>query len=224
MPGRRDARPTHRSRRRRPTAVSTWLPALLLVAGVGGSIGLAARLQAVGDERDRMKFRGAVRESTQAVGSELRRSEGVLRGLRGLFLSSAQVDEAEFHRYIGSLDLARGYPSVRGIVYVAAVPAGRLGAYAAAQRGRGRPGFRIRPAPASDPALLDAPVHRIVTFADPPGATSSRPGNDVTGRRPSRPAQDRSRDTGQVALTAKLDLVPGAARPQPGFSLLLPMY
>jgi signal transduction histidine kinase len=224
MPETRHARRLARTRRERLADLAAWVPLLLLIAGIGCSVGLALRWDAGVRERSRADFDDAVHESTVAIQGEVDRSEDALRGLRAFFYASSEVRGDEFHRYVDSLDLAARYPSVRGVVFVSAVPARRVGAFAAAQRRQGVPGFTVRPAPGSDPRLAGSRLRRIVTFVDRANGSSSRPGNDITARRPSRPAQDRSRDTGRAALTAKLDLMPEARVPQPGFTLLLPVY
>jgi CHASE1-domain containing sensor protein len=224
MPQTRHARRLARTRRERLADLAAWVPLLLLIAGIGCSVGLALRWDAGVRERSRADFDDAVHESTVAIQGEVDRSEDALRGLRAFFYASSEVRGDEFHRYVDSLDLAARYPSVRGVVFVSAVPARRVGAFAAAQRRQGVPGFTVRPAPGSDPRLAGSRLRRIVTFVDRANGSSSRPGNDITARRPSRPAQDRSRDTGRAALTAKLDLMPEARVPQPGFTLLLPVY
>jgi signal transduction histidine kinase len=223
MPETRHALRLARTRRQRLADLAAWVPLLLLIAGVGCSIAVALRWDAGVQERARADFDDAVKESTQAIDGEVARSEDALRGLRAFVYASREVHADEFQRYVDSLDLAARYPSVRGVVFVSAVPARRIAAFAAAQRREGARGFTVRLAPGSDPRLAGARVRRIVTFVDRANGSSSRAGNDITAR-PSRPAQDRSRDTGRAALTAKVDLIPGARTPQPGFTLLLPVY
>lgn len=65
-------------------------------------------------------------------------------------------------------------------MFISAVPADRVRAFAAAQRRRGARDFTVHLAPGSDPTLAGSRVRRIVTFVDRNNGSASRPGNDIT--------------------------------------------
>jgi signal transduction histidine kinase len=207
---------------RRLAARPVLVPVVLLVVGVAFSLGVAARFQSAARDRTEGEFRTAAAESTRAVRSELARSEDALRGAVGLFAASSGVGRTEFRTYVRSLDLSRRYPSMQGITYVSSVPADDLPRFVAEQRRDGAPGFAVKLAPDSDPRLVTRDQRRIVTFEETtaPGPPLNL-GYDVSARVGARGAQDRARDTGKAAMTARLTVLPN---PAPGFSLLVPAY
>jgi signal transduction histidine kinase len=207
---------------RRAAARPALVPVVMLVLGVAFSVGVAGRFQSATHDRTEQEFRTAAADSTRAVRSELARSEDALRGAAGLFGASSRLGRTEFRTYVRSLGLTSRYPSMQGITYVSSVPTGDLPRFVAEQRRDGAPGFAVKLAPDSDPRLGTGKERRIVTFEETTaGGPPLNLGYDVSARVGARGAQDRARDTGKAALTARLTVLPN---PAPGFSLLMPVY
>ena len=143
----------------------------------------------------------------------------MLRGVSGLFAASASVEGGEFRAYVAALRAAERYPGVQGIGFAQLVPEGALPAFVEAARAAGEAGYQVRPEGAR-------PVYAPVRFLEPPSSSNQRAmGYDVLSEPLRRQAAERSRDTGQPALSGQIILVVnGPDDRMPGAILLMPVY
>ncbi len=152
------------------------------------------------------------------VQTQLRTFELVLRGVKGFFEGSDQVDPAEFKAFIASLALERTAPGLQGVGFVAHLSDGPGPPHAAATA-FARSGLAVRP---QGPRLTYAPI----LFMEPPARNNAAAlGLDVLTVPAAREAIERASATGAPALTAKLQLAQDAGGVvEVGFVMFLPVY
>ena len=68
-----------------------------------------------------------------------------IAGTGALFSQPGQIDHAEFHSYLKSLDVYERYPGLYGLGFVSKVAAADLPAFVAQAHGDGLPGFAVSP-------------------------------------------------------------------------------
>ncbi|ASJ75692.1 CHASE domain-containing protein [Granulosicoccus antarcticus] len=144
----------------------------------------------------------------------------VLRGGVGLFNSSDIVTREEWHQYVSGLKLPRYFPAIRGVGFAAWV-GGRenVDSFEKAIRDEGFPDYAIRPVEARE-------QYTAVIYLEPfTGGNRRALGYDMFTSPVRRSAMERARDTGEPALSGKLDLLKEVAgEEQTGFILYMPVY
>lgn len=145
-----------------------------------------------------------VREVDSRIVHHMKAYEQILRGLRGLFVSSKSVTQDEFTNYVGSLHLESDYSGVHGLGF-SAIPAG---------------GHKVssQVAQAGNEASYFVPLtgDEVVKF-----------GYNVYSDPRHRAAMDKARDTGEAVISGKLSLWPGIGEQEPmteGFLMYLAVY
>lgn len=144
----------------------------------------------------------------------------VLRGGVGLFNSSENVTRDEWQQYVSGLKLPRYYPALRGIGFSLWVGGEEnVQSHEAAIRTEGFPAYAIRPAVARD-------EYTAIVYLEPFNERNSKAlGYDMYTESVRRSAMERARDTGEPALTGKLDLLKEVVgEKQTGFILYMPVY
>jgi len=141
--------------------------------------------------------------------------EVVLGGIKGYFEGSERIDQAEFHAYVGALDLQARRPGLQSVALILQVHASDLSAHVEDIRQRGMPDYAVRPSSARE---LLAPI----THMEPLGGDPRRAiGLDALTLPAAKEALERARDTGKLALSGQLAVLERGA---PGHVLYMPMY
>ena len=144
----------------------------------------------------------------------------VLNGFRGLYSSTFSITQGEFDQYIQTLDLAKNYPGVRSIIYVATVPTNQLNGFVKERRSdsslypQGNPNFDIR-------LLSNFGTHYILAYSS---NTTLDPGLDFTSVASRRETYDKalSEKRSISSGTVKFNLNPNLPT-QTGFFLTIPV-
>lgn len=146
--------------------------------------------------------------------------ELVLRGIKGYFAGSAQINRDEFFAYVQALQLPVSEPGLQGIALVSHVPRAAKAQHIADMRTRGFPGYRIRPDGERD---AYTPITLIEPLTDD---NRNALGFDISTTPQAREALLASRDSGHMALSRKLRLVQDADRPDAPAAVVmyLPIY
>jgi len=168
----------------------------------------------------RADFDFRVRELVSHISHRMRAYSEVLYGVQGLYASSQEVTRSEFHAYLGAQDIARHFPGILGIGYVPLLSGADAARHQAHARAQGLPGYRIDP-PGQRSVL--API----TWLEPDSAANQRAvGYDLWSEPLRRAALEEARDSGQVAMTGKVELVQDgqAGSGVYGFLLVMPIY
>jgi PAS domain S-box-containing protein len=204
-------RPTPRSHPVALAAIS--LLALVLVASAWN----AARNEA--QEQARQRFEADIATLGTAVHVRLQNVEQLLRGAQGLVAATDRVDHREWERYVRALDIGAAYPGIQAVAFAPHVPAGSLAAHVRRRQAEGLPDYRVLP---EGNRAEYAPIAYVEPFA---GRSARALGRDLAAEPVSRDALERARDTGQAAISARIELESDGGRaPQPGILMVLPTY
>ena len=139
-----------------------------------------------------------------------------LKGLRGAYATSRNIDSSQFRAYVESRDLKREFPGIRGFGFIQRVPRAELEAFVAATRADNAPDFTVKTSGQADDLY-------VIKFIEPLSDNRAAWGLDVGQEAVRRSAVERAVATGEAALTEKIVLVQDGAK-TPGFSLLVPIY
>jgi diguanylate cyclase (GGDEF)-like protein/PAS domain S-box-containing protein len=196
---------------------------LLALVVLGVSLGVTyllwqhERHNAVLDRQASFDFN--LRDISSRIEQRMAAYEKVLRGAQGLLATSDKVERQEFKIYIDALHLNANFFGIQGIGIVQAVPAAARERHIASLRRQGLPDYAIEPPGKRD---LYAP---IVQLEPAVGRNLRVIGYDPYTDPVRREAMEQARDSGNAAISAKVQMLPdnhGGA--QPGFLMFLPVY
>jgi PAS domain S-box-containing protein len=163
-------------------------------------------------------FDQRVTDISARIEQRLAASELLLRGFEGVFNVSDRVTRNDFRRYFDALKFGPQTSGITALAYHELVLANDIGRHIAAIRQEGFAEYRIVPGGARD---LYAPLVYIEPFSD---ANRKVLGFDPYAVAVERIAVERARDTGNVAISAKLTLAQDAGQSEPGFVMYIPIY
>lgn len=202
----------HALNRGRHWLVWAVLGAGLLLTGIAWN---ATRLQAERETAER--FTAVTNDARDAIESRVRSYSEVLMGVRALYLANAgHFSEREFTDYVAALDLPQRYSGIQVIHYAQRVTARERGAFEAAARRAGDPGFTIKP-----PGQRDEYV--VVRYFAPRTGNEGTLGLDLAGDPVRLQALNRARAFGELAATGPIAQALDPTR-YPGFAMRLPVY
>jgi diguanylate cyclase (GGDEF)-like protein/PAS domain S-box-containing protein len=154
--------------------------------------------------------------------------EVVLRGVKGYFEGSERIDREEFRAYVGALQLQETRPGLQGVSLILQLQSTELVAHIADMRSRGFPEYTVWP-------LGQRSAYAPITHIEPlKGDNLKALGFDALTIPAAQAAMDRARDTGELTLSAPLELqqdrpstattTQPVADPVPGLVMYLPVY
>ena len=143
----------------------------------------------------------------------------VLRGGAGLFAASKDVGRHEWRSYVETQRASETVPGVQGIGFAQLIPPHQLAEHIARIRGQGFPDYSVRP-----PG--ERPIYTSIIFLEPFRDRNLRAfGYDMLSEPVRRAAMERARDTGEAALSGKVELVQETATDvQAGTLMYFPVY
>ena len=201
-----------RVRRGYVLAVLTLIVSLLVVWHYAGIAG----------ERERKVLQAEFTSSSEAIVAQLRQRllhyELALRGGVSLYWSVARPTRRQWRDYVGGLDIEGQFAGMRGLGYVPYLRRSDLEALQLAMRDEGLGLFQIRPQGAREiygPILLLEPQ-------TPPNLEAI--GFDMFSEAHRHQAMAAARDTGDVRLTAPVDLLQDAGQRHDGLLMFAPVY
>ncbi|MFC7537767.1 CHASE domain-containing protein [Sphingomonas sp. GCM10030256] len=176
----------------------------MLVVGLLASLLAAWQLSRTEERRSLARFEGLAASVQTAIANKLDMQLALLRGTRGLFAASGEVNTPEFNAYVRNLDLGLNYPGILGIGFAQVGVRGRP--VEGHHEAQGRMASSIRYlAPLS-------PRNRAAI------------GVDMLSEPTRRTAMLRALNTGQPALSGVVRLVQEIEpEKQPGFLLYVPV-
>jgi diguanylate cyclase (GGDEF)-like protein/PAS domain S-box-containing protein len=196
---------------------------LLALAVLAASLGVTyllwqhERENAVLDRQADFDFN--LREISSRIEQRMAAYEKVLRGAQGLLAASGKVDREEFKIYVDTLQLNANFFGIQGIGIVAAVPAAAREKHIASLRRQGLPNYMIQPPGKRE---LYAPVIQLEPAI---GRNLRSIGYDPYTDPVRREAMNQARDSGNTAISAKVQMLPDTnGSLQAGFLMFLPVY
>lgn len=179
----------------------------------------AILLGGVARSRNQASFDAAVETTQDRILERFAAYQILLRGVRGLFAGQEDVTRQEFHDYVERLELGETYPGVQGIGFSMRIDARQMDSVSRAMRRSGFRDFRVWP-PSTGPDY-----HAILYLEPLDLRNRAAIGYNMWTDPARRAAMERARDTGQPAISAKLQLVQEITQDkQSGFVMYAPVY
>ena len=201
------------------TSASGWaLP--LGVLGLGLAVTAAAALW-LSDQTQKAAQQDFERHADRVaadIASRLGQPLGGLRGAAGVYAANRRLDRPAFEDFVGSLDLKRDFPGVRGFGLIERVPASQVDAFVVAQRREGEARFAIHPGPAS---VSDD--RYVVRFIEPANRNLPELGLDMATQPLRKAAVEQAVASGEPTLSAAV-VPPDDAQGATRLMLVLPLY
>lgn len=196
------------------------IPYLVLTAGLLFTFIVSYRLAKVGEAEDRVRFQALVQEVQTGIESRLEAYTAVLRSGTGLFAGSESVSEAEFRKFVNTLNLADHYPGVQGMGFSVRLKPEERAALIEARRREGQSDFHLSPDSQRDE------YHAIIYLEPLDERNRAGLGFDMFTVPSRRMAMEQARDTGLPAATGRVTLFQRVApqATQPGFVIYAPVY
>ena len=143
----------------------------------------------------------------------------ILRGGSGLFGASTSVERDEWRAYVEALQAEKSIRGVQGVGFAQVIPADQLASHIAAIRREGFPDYTVRP-----PG--ERALYTSIIFLEPFRDRNLRAfGFDMFSEPVRRNAMEQARDTGEAALSGKVELVQEtASQVQAGTLMYVPIY
>ena len=143
----------------------------------------------------------------------------ILRGGTALFAASKTVERNEWQAYVEKLQASEAVPNAQGIGFAPVIPAAELAAHIARIRAEGFPHYTVQP---PGERALYAPVTYLEPFRD---RNLRAFGYDILAEPVRRAALEQARDTGEAALSGKIELVQEkGVDVQAGTLMVVPVY
>lgn len=208
---------------RPPSLAVGWLasrPGLAWVVLAGGLLGTLAASLAAWEQRrarDELRFVAQTDYMRGAVAEQLNRCLDMLRAAAGLFAASETVQPDEWRRFAEGLGLERNFPAVRALGYAEKLPAAEISQRIENLRRHatenGRPAFaEVWPASNRETCY-------VVTMVEPLLRNWTALGFDLASDPARRRAADHAAESGEPAMTPRLELVQASG--SPGVLMLL---
>lgn len=125
----------------------------------------------------------------------------ILRGGTALFAASREVERSQWQIYVEALHAERTFLGVQGIGFAQVIPADQLAAHIARIRSEGFPEYTVRPSG-------ERAVYTSIVYLEPFRDRNLRAfGFDMYSEPVRRTAMEQARDTGEAALSGKVELV-----------------
>ncbi len=203
-----------RQRRLASFGLTAVIVCLGLVVSALAAWSLARRAQADAQA----DFSRRSEQITTEVVQRLSASVFGLRGARGAYAASEQVDRQEFKALVGSMDLQREFPGNRGFGWVDRVPRAQLEGYLERVRASDSPGLVPRQV-----GQQQGDVMYIVRFIEPEVLSPRSMGADMGSDPRPRAAIEHAIATGETTLSAAVPLERDG-QTSPGFLMFVPVY
>jgi len=163
-------------------------------------------------------FERQAQDIKQHMVQRLAAHEVVIKSFAGLFDASDQMSRQDFRTFYTALVLDRADYQFAGINYIESVAASDLNRHVAKVRAAGLSGYQIRP-----PG--PRPDYAPIVYIEPASGNNDKAlGFDPSSNPLARAAMMRARDTGALAVSAKLVLQQDAGNPTPGVGIYYPIY
>jgi PAS domain S-box-containing protein len=171
------------------------------------------------NNRELRRFEYRTELATRAIKNRMLDYFQILKGVKGLLVSSDSITRSEWKRYYESLNINETYPGIQGIGLATYVESGSEKKLIESIRNEGFKDFQIIP-----PGKR--PIYTPIVYLEPFEGRNLRAfGYDMFSEPTRRKAMEVARDKNIAAITGKVTLVQETeVDVQPGFLLYLPVY
>jgi diguanylate cyclase (GGDEF)-like protein/PAS domain S-box-containing protein len=196
------------------------LPGLVLVLALALTWLVWDHEQHAARQELKAHFEHALSEAVSRIEQRMAAYNQILRGVQGLVRATGKPDRDSFHRYVDTLQGNADFSDAQVIGLIDYVPLDKKAAHIAAMRRHGFADYRVQP---EGERAVYAPVIQREPYL---GANRIPPGFDAWNEPTRRAALERSRDSGNTAVSGKVRLTvdAGAADAPAGFVMYLPLY
>ena len=197
----------------------TWPAWIILGAGTLASIHASYMVTQNIEQVAVRQFALSCDQITLKIQERLGAYAMILRGAAGLFAASGTVTRGQWQAYVEKLRADVSIAGVQGIGFAQVIPPGGLEAHIDRIRGEGFPQYSVRPA--GERALTTSIVY-LEPFRD---RNLRAFGFDMYSEPVRRAAMEQARDSGEAALSGKVELVQETrAGIQAGTLMYVPVY
>jgi len=196
-----------------------WPAGLVLLLGIVVSVTFW-QMETADEERVAAeKFHANADGLCKAIQSRMLAYEQILRGGVSLFTTMGDVSRAQWTTYVNGLEVQQNFPGIQGLGYAEYIPAARKADFLQKIRAQGLPDYAIRPAG-------ERSEYGPVTYLEPRSDRNLKAlGFDMLAEPTRHAAMVNARDTGKMAISAKLKLAAEPNQSQAfGFLVYIPVF
>lgn len=196
-----------------------WPAVLVLLLGILASVAIW-NMETADEERiAKEKFQANTDGLCKAIQSRMLAYEQILRGGVSLFATMGDVSREQWTTYVKGLDVQQNFPGIHGLGYAAYVQADKKAEFLAKIRAQALPDYAIRP-----PG--ERSEYGPVTYLEPRSERNLKAlGFDMLAEPTRHEAMVNARDTGKMAISAKLKLAAEPNQSQAfGFLVYIPVF
>jgi PAS domain S-box-containing protein len=192
---------------------------LVLSISLGATYAVWHNARQQAEQNLKADFDSRVRETMARIEQRMATYEQILRGVRGLFAASVNVERDEFRNYVSMLQLEQRYPSIQGLGYSLIVPKADRDEHIRNMRRQGFAEYMIRPEGERE-------IYTSIVQMEPFSGRNLRAfGYDMYAEPVRRAAMIQARDLGGTSVSGKVKLVQETdEQAQAGFLMYLPVY
>ena len=196
-----------------------WASGLVLAAGLGLALGAWHQARSFHRQEVQRYFAYRNRDARSRIALRLEIYEQILFDVRGLFHTRDQVSHEDFANFLRSTDAIQRFPGSQAIGFSLRIEKENKASISSRIRSQGFKDFTIRPAG-------ERSVYSAVIYIEPFEGRHLRAfGYDMFSEPVRREAMLRAQDTGQVAMSGKVQLIPETQpHAQAGFLVFVPVY
>ena len=175
-------------------------------------------------EEARLQFERRTETATSAVRARMATYEQILRSAAAHMASEKEVTREGWHRFIAHMQLDDRFPGIQSIGYAESVSRVALPDHLRRVREEGFKDYEVTPPPGERANLV------IVRYNEPfTGRNAREMGADLYADPVRKGAIDKARESGEPAITGRVDLPAGQSRvtqaaQQPGFVMFVPLF
>ena len=182
-------------------ARASWPAWVIVVAGLLLTVFATLQVRQGIDASAEKQFAAICDQTALKIRERLDAYALILRGGAGLFAASGTVDRGQWRSYVETLRAQRSVPGIQGIGFAQLIAADQLPGHIARIRGEGFPDYSVRPP--GERALYSA-----IIYLEPFRERNLRAfGFDMFSEPVRRAAMEQARDSGEAALSGKVELV-----------------
>ena len=197
----------------------TWPAWAILGIGLMAAVFASLQVKQAAENDAVRQFAYACDQVTLKIEERLGAYALILRGGVGLFGASVSVERHEWRAYVEALQAAKGVPGVQGVGFAQVIPPDQLSTHIARVRAEGFPEYTVRP-----PG--ERALYTSIIYLEPFRDRNLRAfGFDMFSEPVRRAAMEQARDSGEAALSGKVELVQETGKEvQAGTLMYVPVY